>query len=193
MTQTSITARRERAVWKVVRFDSGVRTFTSSPLSSTGSPQDGTRGGFFLIFLSHSGGRWPTVSPVTCADGQPWAPGCGAASLTSSPMRPPSLWWWRAGRWASSTGSYSCSSSHTLLGQLFRLDFYSCIIFGVVFFSFNFCTFKPYFSRGSIISVNLQNHYFILYIIHIPVESTQHWTLIWLSNVLLSKKLFAGD
>lgn len=62
MTQTSITARRERAVWKVVRFDSGVRTFTSSPLSSTGSPQDGTRGVFFFPLTL----RWTLTNSFSC-------------------------------------------------------------------------------------------------------------------------------
>lgn len=54
---------------------------------------------------------------LSCTDKQPWAPWCGAASQTSSPTRPPSLWWSRAGLWASSTGSYSCSSSLILSGQ----------------------------------------------------------------------------
>lgn len=42
---------------------------------------------------------------------------CGRASKTSSPTKPQSLWWWRAGPSASSTGSSSCSSSPTSSGE----------------------------------------------------------------------------
>lgn len=66
-------------------------------------------------------------SPVH-TDGQRWARSSGASSLTSSPTRPPSRWWWRAGLWASSTGSCSCSSSRTSLGQSLHLHDFGVIM-----------------------------------------------------------------
>lgn len=58
-----------------------------------------------------------SLRALTHTDTQPWAAQRMAASRASSPTRPPSLWWSRAGLWASSTGSYSCSSSLILSGQ----------------------------------------------------------------------------
>lgn len=70
----------------------------------------------------------PGRRPLTRTDKQPWASWFGTLSLTSSPTRPPSLWWSRAGPWASSIGSYSCSSSHISLGQ-YVLFFFKWIWF----------------------------------------------------------------
>lgn len=88
--------------------ESGLSWFTSTrPLTA---PVEAGQEFFFQI-------QQDSDRSVTRTDEQPWAPGRGAASPTSSPTRRPSLWWSRAGRWASSTGLYSCSSSRILLGQ----------------------------------------------------------------------------
>lgn len=50
---------------------------------------------------------------------KPWHLWHWASLLASSHTRPPSLWWWRAGLWGSSTESYNCSSSPILLGESF--------------------------------------------------------------------------
>lgn len=40
------------------------------------------------------------IGSLLHTDRQRWARSSGASSLTSSPTRPPSRWWWRAGLWA---------------------------------------------------------------------------------------------
>lgn len=111
-------------------------------------PQRGAKVGFSRPLPAERTGaglcsQTEDIGSLVHTDGQRWARSSGASSLTYSPTRPPSRWWWRAGLWASSTGSYSCSSSRTSLGQSMRLHEFGVIMGFFRFFFYMWFWFLP--------------------------------------------------